>query len=246
MRSDEKKWLACRDLTDLFGFAGDYLGERRAILFAVGCVRMADAALEQPIVARAVELVERFADGEAGDEERTRLHCEAHLAVTMTRGPTRAWAIVAKKLTGNWIFRDAMAVPFYVEEAVHGRNAPKSVNDLPPQYAELFHDILGNPFRNHQLKPRSKFPPPRAPGGSKPEDLIAKRKLPVCPKHWKSSTVAALAAGVYAERAFDRLPILADALEEAGCDNAEVLAHCRGDGPHCRGCWVVDLVLGKP
>ncbi len=48
-----------------------------------------------------------------------------------------------------------------------------------------------------------------------------------------------------AERAFDRLPILADALEEAGCDHPDVLAHCRGPGPHARGCWVVDLVLGK-
>ena len=47
------------------------------------------------------------------------------------------------------------------------------------------------------------------------------------------------------DRAFDRLPILADALEDAGCDNADVLAHCRGEGPHVRGCWVVDLILGK-
>jgi hypothetical protein len=45
--------------------------------------------------------------------------------------------------------------------------------------------------------------------------------------------------------AFDRLPILADALEEAGCDEPALLAHCRSDGPHVRGCWAVDLVLGK-
>lgn len=64
------------------------------------------------------------------------------------------------------------------------------------------------------------------------------------PKWW-SETATALAAGIYEERAFDRLPILADALEEAGCDHADVLAHCRGSGPHARGCWVVDLVLGK-
>jgi hypothetical protein len=43
----------------------------------------------------------------------------------------------------------------------------------------------------------------------------------------------------------DRLPILADALQDAGCDSAEVLAHCRGPGPHVRGYWVVDLLLGK-
>jgi hypothetical protein len=62
---------------------------------------------------------------------------------------------------------------------------------------------------------------------------------------WRSETVSALAAGIYAERAFDRLPILADALEEAGCDQPDILYHCRGPGPHVRGCWAVDLVLGK-
>jgi hypothetical protein len=50
----------------------------------------------------------------------------------------------------------------------------------------------------------------------------------------------------YDERAFERLPILADALMDAGCDNADILAHCRGPGPHERGCWAVDLILGKP
>ncbi len=62
---------------------------------------------------------------------------------------------------------------------------------------------------------------------------------------WRSETAHALATGIYAERAFDRLPILADALEETGCDHPDILAHCRGPGPHVRGCWVVDLVLGK-
>jgi hypothetical protein len=62
---------------------------------------------------------------------------------------------------------------------------------------------------------------------------------------WLSSDVVLLAHGIYAERAFDRMPILADAIQEAGCDNAEILDHCRGAGPHVRGCWVVDLVLGK-
>jgi hypothetical protein len=62
---------------------------------------------------------------------------------------------------------------------------------------------------------------------------------------WRSESVSALAAGVYTDRAFDRLPILADALEEAGCDHPDILNHCRGPGPHVRGCWVVDLVLGK-
>jgi len=62
---------------------------------------------------------------------------------------------------------------------------------------------------------------------------------------WLTTAAVRLAAGIYRERAFDRLPILADALEDAGCDDRAVLDHCRGPGPHVRGCWVVDLILGK-
>ena len=84
------------------------------------------------------------------------------------------------------------------------------------EQCHLLRDIFGNPFRPATLN-----------------------------RSWSTSTVVALARGIYEERAFDRLPILADALQDAGCDNEDVLSHCRGPGPHVRGCWVVDLVLGK-
>ena len=80
----------------------------------------------------------------------------------------------------------------------------------------LIREMFGNPFRPVSLDPA-----------------------------WLTSTVVALAQGIYEERAFDRMPILADALQDAGCDNDDVLSHCRGNGPHVRGCWVVDLILGK-
>jgi hypothetical protein len=84
------------------------------------------------------------------------------------------------------------------------------------QQARLFRDIFGNPFHPATIDPA-----------------------------WLSSTVVSLAAGIYTDRAFDRLPILADALTDAGCDSADVIDHCRRPGPHARGCWVVDLLLGK-
>jgi hypothetical protein len=82
--------------------------------------------------------------------------------------------------------------------------------------ADLLRDIFGNPFRPVAVDPA-----------------------------WRTSAVVALATGIYDERAFDRMPILADALEDAGCDNDDILDHCRGPNPHVRGCWVVDLPLGK-
>jgi hypothetical protein len=62
---------------------------------------------------------------------------------------------------------------------------------------------------------------------------------------WNAGTVRILATSIYAERAFDRMPVLAEALEDAGCANRDILIHCRRSGPHWRGCWVIDLLLGK-
>jgi hypothetical protein len=84
------------------------------------------------------------------------------------------------------------------------------------QLAGVVRDIFGNPFRPAEVEPK-----------------------------WLTPTVVGLAQGIYEERAFDRLPVLADALEDAGCDAADVLDHCRTGTVHVRGCWVVDLLLGK-
>jgi hypothetical protein len=83
----------------------------------------------------------------------------------------------------------------------------------------LLREILGNPWRRPVVAPA----------------WLA----------WNGGAVPKLAATIYDNHAFDRLPILADALEDAGCDNADLLTHLRGPGPHFRGCWALDLVLGK-
>jgi hypothetical protein len=74
-----------------------------------------------------------------------------------------------------------------------------------------------------------------------PDDNVTEEIDPA----WLTATVLQLAEGMDVEHAYDRLPILADALQDAGCENEDILDHCRGSGPHVRGCWVVDLVLGK-
>jgi hypothetical protein len=82
--------------------------------------------------------------------------------------------------------------------------------------AELVREVFGNPFRPLTFTPQ-----------------------------WRTDTVVGLARQIYESRDFSAMPILADALQDTGCDNEEILDHCRGSGPHVRGCWVVDLVLGK-
>jgi hypothetical protein len=62
---------------------------------------------------------------------------------------------------------------------------------------------------------------------------------------WRTEDTLGLARGIYEDHAFARLPLLGDALMDAGCDDERLLAHCRSRGPHARGCWVVDLILGK-
>ena len=62
---------------------------------------------------------------------------------------------------------------------------------------------------------------------------------------WQSSTVLDLARTIYDLRQFDTMPILGDALMDAGCDSDEIIQHCRAPGPHVRGCWVVDLLLNR-
>ncbi len=85
--------------------------------------------------------------------------------------------------------------------------------------ADLIRDIFGNPFRPVAVDPA----------------WLA----------WNDGAIRKMAQAIYDERAFDRLPLLADALEDAGCADADILAHCRGPGPHVRGCWLVDSLLGK-
>jgi len=85
--------------------------------------------------------------------------------------------------------------------------------------ANLLRHLIGNPFRRVRIAPAW---------------LV-----------WNNGTIPKLARAMYEDQAFNRLPILADALEDAGCSNAEILDHCRGPGPHVRGCWVMDAILGK-
>jgi len=79
--------------------------------------------------------------------------------------------------------------------------------------------------------------------------FLLARKRPFPPvtflPEWRTSTVLALARQMYDSRDFSAMPILADALMDANCTDEAILTHCRGPGPHMRGCWVTDACFGK-
>lgn len=169
---------------------------------------------------RAVELAERYADGAAEPAELQELYRK--LSAEAAGIGTPQWAAewgAAVLLTDN----DLTVAELALEYALYGPEreaAPAKPNvyrrSMRRAQAALVRDIFGNPFR----------------------------PAPVDPS-WLTATVRELARGIYEDRAFDRLPILADALEDAGCADPEVLGHCRGEGPNVRGCWVIDRLLGK-
>jgi hypothetical protein len=218
----EQEWLTCTDPTPMLQFLGGSgkLSERKARLFAVACCRLMWSQLPDQRIRRLVERAEGFADGLA------------------TAKGLRAARSAAEGVWDDWrTARAPLKWPFHAHAALvvgevpihlHRLCGPGNLTTMSVYRARaarragqraMLPDVFGNPFRPVALAPA----------------WLA----------WNDGTVVKLAQAIYEDKAFDRLPILADALEEAGCQNQDILGHCRQPGPHVRGCWVVDLLLGK-
>jgi hypothetical protein len=166
-----------------------------------------------------VEVVERFADGVA---QRSELVATYQDALAAFGGDKILDPASDAALSTCFAARDDAA------EAAELVSMSMWSNLFPDAgiYVDqplLLRDIFGNPFRPANFAPS-----------------------------WRTPTVTSVAQAIYEERQlssglFDnqRMSVLADALEEAGCDNADILGHLRGSGAHVRGCWAVDLILGK-
>jgi hypothetical protein len=191
------------------------LGDRRLRLFAAACCRRIWPLLAEDASRRAVEVAERFADGAATARE-LRAALVAAARATDLHDP----------MSGLAGYRAESAATAAVNAAGPRaalrsacENAADAVTDRAAEraaQAALLRCVFGNPLRPITF-----------------------------PASWRTFAAVGIAEGIYADRAWDRLPILADALEDAGCTDPDVLAHCRGDGPHVRGCWVVDNILGR-
>jgi len=234
----EQEWPECTDLGEMVYFLQNRITDRKWRLFAVACCHSVLHSLVDLRCRDAIAVTERLADGNAFSDEleaAQRLACAAleDAGADRKRHPVEdvVRVITIPTLDAKSVAHaTAMSVVSVIGEMAwkaemdHGRRSQKNRRRGAWRQEEtiqisLLRDVVGNPFRPATLAPA----------------WLA----------WNDGVVLKLAQAVYDDRAFDQLPILADALEEAGCDNQDILNHCRQAGKHVRGCWVVDLLLGK-
>jgi hypothetical protein len=218
----EAAWAACADPASMLRFLGKQASDRKLRLFCVACCRRAWHLIRTQELKDGIETLERVADGQAADRERIRVRKVA-LAVAQQNmySPHESvawelWRASMKTIVGQQDPGESAAAAFGYLAGRGNTFFPAKQKEREEQ-AHLVRDLFG-------------------PLAFRPVALAG---------DWLTPDVRALAEGVYAERAWERLPILADALEEAGCTEAEVLAHLRGPGPHARGCFALDLAMGK-
>jgi hypothetical protein len=251
----EEQWLSAKEPNALLNYLQQHRvitrvpgGRRRLALFACACCRLVWGLLDKEPSRRAVEVSERAAEGQASRQElgaaavaaeavwRAAQQHVLQLAREAPSGPERWPALAANGLAQaartaaarrfsvqvaeSAALTTASAVLWLAEASAAGQQARRALMD---RQAELVRCIFGNPFRPASVSPA-----------------------------WRTPQAVALAQAASDQREMPsgtldlaRLAVLADALEDAGCADAGLLGHLRGAGPHVRGCWAVDLLLGK-
>ena len=227
----EPEWLTATEPWGMLTFVGAGASKRKLRLFTCACCRQVLNPFTPPLVERAVSVAEAFADREITGEMLARVGDLVRVAIGAARdADVRSGTGYLSHLL------DAVAAACWSDDEMEAAQdtalaTARAAADMPwpasgvrpsefseelSLQAEVVRDIFGNPFRSLEIQ-----------------------------LEWLTETVLALARGIYAEHAFDRMPILADALQDAGCDDAEMLSHCRVAREHVSGCWVVDLLLGN-
>jgi hypothetical protein len=242
----ETEWLECDYPNPMLTYLGDRFGDRKCRLFSCACCWRLWELLNDGRSRLAIEVAERFADGrvswdellvhaqEAQQVSREEpewvrdvegAHCDnpglaAALAVANAVS-LELDMISAGGVGGHCAWSAALSARSAIEASAVQCTGTTMAGDAASEaearwQAELLRCLFGNPFRSVDFDPA-----------------------------WCSSVVASLGQAIYEDRRFDRLPILADALEDAGCNDRSLLDHLRGPGPHARGCFVLDLLLDK-
>jgi hypothetical protein len=217
----EREWLACTDVDWLLIYLcrqPESLDARKLRLFVCACCRRLWPYLTDQRIRAAVEAAEAFADGKIGSTRLANARRGALKACTWT---DTANAIRAATYAGEVPFVHTVreGVRACAEAMVEATRQVQTWGAERTAQAALLHDVFGNPSRQPRIDPA-----------------------------WfghNDGVVGRLAPAIYEQHRFDDLPVLADALEEAGCSDADLLGHCRSGRPHARGCWALDLVIAK-
>jgi hypothetical protein len=221
----EAEWRSCNSPEAILNLLTAGASPRKLRLYAIGCCRRIWHLLTDDRCRHAVEVAQRFADGRAGERD-------LFAAEQVVAAAARLWGDVGSPVARSthalggaaWAATRQSAWVAAWDAAWDARTVardfiPGTDWELERVWqAALLRDIVGNPFRRVRIDPA-----------------------------WLvhgDGIVRKLAKVIYDEDRYGDLPILGDALEEAGCTSADVLDHCRGRDVHWRGCWVVDLVLG--
>jgi hypothetical protein len=227
----EKEWLEDTHPYYLLNwweyFRGD-ISPRKSRLLACECCRLIWSLFTDERLRHAVKVAEAFADGLVGQTELDQIH-EYASSLSRSTGEDLSqrsqdspqWTELSTvwrvaSAAASTTFPDGRVCSNVFRDTARDSNGRDTIDVIQ---ADLIREILGNPLREVMLDPTW--------------------------LRWNNGIVASLAKSIYDEKAFDRMTILADALEEAGCTNDDILNHCRQPGEHVRGCWVVDLILGK-
>ena len=232
----EQEWLVCGDPRLMLDQVREQVGARKLRFFACACLRAVWFHLLDPRSRQAVEVSERYADGLASATELASAEAAAYEVArvadlrTTFSDPDRAALRAAHRAASYDAYAAASGAAFIAalcpapwafdpSGAVVHHGDPMAKAHARRLQCDLLREIVGNPFR---------------PLGVRPEWLS-----------WNRQTVLRLAEYIYEECCFDELPVLGDALEEAGCRDDALLGHCHLSLPHARGCWALDALLGK-
>jgi hypothetical protein len=238
---DEARWLACAEPAVMLYFLRGRVSARKLGLFAAACCRRVERLMADERSRAAVDVAERRADGLATEREVRAARAAARAADEVARSSYLAYASDNPPygygpLYAASVAAGAAATVLHVDThvpaslAAHARaaeevcgypskeatdEADRAARAALAEMADLLREVVGNPFRPVAVDPT-----------------------------WRTAAVVALARSIYEDRRREDTPLLADALEEAGCGDEGMLSHCRSS-EHARGCWVVDLLLGK-
>ena len=202
---------------------------RKLQLFAVAACRLGWGVCQTPALQLGLEVLENYAEGFASEEEFTQARGQIDALDTQAYGPVVAHAMSSSPVTSTRLVV-VMVTQLAGRQLGFGPKARKYQERVRRALCRVLREIFGNPFR-----PYLAVPSWQGGGVIQPDGRTV----------MFTDAVKGIADAVHITGDFGRLPILADALEEAGVTDEVLLAHCRDGGPHLRGCWALDVVRGR-